>query len=132
MGSSAGPDMFYHLPRQVYACRTDGGGIVFLDAGRNRYFGLGGDMSVARLADLIGGLHDRECLQNRECARVRSQMKTSSDGQQTSVAAVERLALRLIEAGLLGRGPGEDLTTRNDGWVPPPDIPLSMAAVEAT
>jgi hypothetical protein len=118
MVGSADAEECYHLPRQVYACRTEGGGIVFLDAGRNRYFGLGGGGSVARLSDLIEGLADRESAQTP---------RSSSDQQQVTAAAVEGLAGRLIEAGLLGRGADEDVSKKDMPRVPPPDIAASMA-----
>jgi hypothetical protein len=41
----------YHLPRYVHVCRTDDG-IVFLDARRDRYFGLGGTRADG-LSDLV-------------------------------------------------------------------------------
>jgi hypothetical protein len=109
-------DRFYYLPWQIYACRTDGG-IVFLDARRDRYIGLGGASST-RLGDLVVNLT------NRTGAR--------RDVRDPAVAVeqLERLADTLIQRGLLCRGTGEGLR-RSDPSLPPPQIdalPLEINA----
>jgi Transglutaminase-like superfamily len=96
---------FYYLPRQVYACRTDGG-IVFLDARRDRYVGLGG-ASGARLGDLVVNLTDRGGTRQDLC------------DPAIAVEQLERLADTLIQRGLLCRGTGEGLCRRGPSLAPP-------------
>jgi hypothetical protein len=72
----------YHLPRQVYACRTQGA-VVFLDARKDRYYGLGG-MEICRLLDRV------------------------DDCQSVDTERLEHLADMLVRRGLLCRGAAED------------------------
>ena len=89
-GSRDVSDPCYHLPQHVYACRTDDG-VIFLDAGHDRYFGLGG-AGVMALPEFVGnwpsGTHS-----------VRSAAETPP-----AYAEVQRVADNLIERGLLRRG----------------------------
>jgi len=77
----------YRLATQVYACRTDGG-VVFLDASRDRYYGLGGT-EIARLLDWVV-----------DCQNLDRGVEGGSD---TPIVAerLERLANMLMRQGLL-------------------------------
>jgi len=117
--------MRYHLPSYVHACRT-GGGLVFLDARRDRYFGLGG-AHVGRLAERVTGLCGDERapdgLPSQDDPPGQDGPPSQDDPPSQSVVMdkVEGLAERLIGAGLLGRGSG-DVPRRHDKSVPPPEM----------
>jgi hypothetical protein len=84
----------YRLPRQIYACRTQGS-VVFLDAGKDRYYGLGG-MEICRLLDLVD-----------DCS-YSDQYPQQGPTQPVDMERLERLADMLIRRGLLCRGATED------------------------
>ncbi len=105
----------YHLPPHVYACRTESG-VVFLDARRDRYFGLGG-AQIGRVADHVIGLPGSSAVRN------------AHDEQSVTDEQVERVARKLIEAGLLRAGSGEDVQ-RDDKSIPPPDITQELHPYE--
>lgn len=109
-------DRCYDLPQHVYACRTDDG-VIFLDAKRDRYFGLGG-AGVAALPDFV-----RNWPSGNTSAR---------SGGETSVprAEVRRVADNLIERELLCRG-GDEKNPRRRTSAPPLSMDLPRAAVEA-
>jgi hypothetical protein len=106
-GSAVARDQCYYLPPHVYACRTDEG-VVFLDAKRDRYFGLGG-AGVAALPAFIknwGGL---------------GLDAHSANEISISHVEVQRVAYNLIQRGLLRRC--------DDGGEPThhtPALPLTM------
>ena len=110
-------DGLYHLPPLVYACRTDGG-ILFLDARRDRYFGLGG-ANITRLADLVVNLR------NRDGAWV-----DLRDPPAVASPQLERAANTLIQRGLLCHGSGEG-ARRGDVSLPPPDINAAIPEIGA-
>lgn len=82
-------DQCYYLPQHVYACRTDEG-VVFLDAKKDRYFGLGG-AGVAALPAFI---------KNWTGPEPSAGSASESMGLQ---GEVQRVAANLIERGLLRR-----------------------------
>lgn len=105
----------YYLPPHVYACRTPSG-IVFLDAKRDRYFGLGG-AHVAQLADQVIGLSGKRTVGD------------DAPSPAVSVAVVERVAKKLIGAGLLCLESGQTAQTAPRQpqteaiqSIPPPDM----------
>jgi hypothetical protein len=120
-GSRAGAvgvrDGLYHLPRLIYACRTDGG-IVFLDARRDRYFGLGG-AKIARLADLVVNLRNRD-----------GAWADPRDPLAVASPQLERVANTLIQRGLLCHGSGEE-ARGTDVSLPPPEIDAALHEIGA-
>lgn len=106
----------YYLPPHVYACRTDEG-VIFLDAKRDRYFGLGG-VAVTTLPHFIENwtVGDRGHL-------------TSSEPPLLSLEA-QRVADNLIERGLLRRC-GDQETPIHRRTVPPLAMDLPRAATAA-
>lgn len=111
----------YHLPREIYACRTHGA-VVFLDASKDRYYGLGGP-EMCCLLDLIDDEHTALDPQSRY-----------SPAQPVDMERLDRLADMLIRRGLLCRGTGElhrDKSLRKDSQrLPVPQIdPPQWAAV---
>jgi hypothetical protein len=93
----------YHLPRHVYACRTDDG-LVFLDTRHDRYFGLGGER-VGALPELILNWPDRDRGQWKVCR------------PPAASADLIHLADSLVRRGLLCRGDAVD-PRRNDKVLP--------------
>ena len=107
-------DRHYSLPRHVYACRTDDG-VVFLDAKRDRYFGLGG-AGVMALPDFVGNWPTQP-------GRMTKPPMDAPDircGDPTPIphAEVQQVADKLIEQGLLCRG-GDEAPLISRVSVPP-------------
>jgi hypothetical protein len=106
----------YYLPPHVYACRTEEG-VIFLDAKRDRYFGLGG-AGVAALAEFIENWAAND-------SGVRSGYAPVSHGE------VQRVAENLIERGLLQRcSADQEISTRRSS-APPLAMDLPRALTEA-
>ncbi len=105
----------YHLPPHVYACRTHSG-IVFLDAKRDRYFGLGG-ARVTRLADRVVGVRGKDPLPDDHPV------------QSVELEEVERIARKLIDAGLLCPE-SDDGSPRDDLSIPHPAMELEWTVSE--
>lgn len=89
----------YHLPRQIYACCTHGA-VVFLDARKDRYYGLGGP-EMCYLLSLV-----------EECPAL-DPPPQASPAQPVDLERLERLADKLIRRGLLCRGADEDHPDRS-------------------
>jgi hypothetical protein len=109
-------DHCYYLPPHVYACRTDEG-VVFLDAKRDRYFGLGG-AGVAALPGFIKNWAGQDpCTQSVS---------------ETSISHIEvqRVAGNLIQRGLLCRCSDEGNLTQHTS-APPLAVDLPQSVVEA-
>ena len=108
-------DQPYYLPQHVYACRTDEG-VIFLDAKRDRYLGLGG-AGVAALPDFISNWAEHRC---------------GAASAQTSIShgELQRLADSLIERGLLRRCSGEESPKRRSS-APPLTMDLPRGLTEA-
>jgi hypothetical protein len=108
----------FHLPRQVYACRTQGS-VVFLDARKDRYYGLGG-MEICRLLDLVDECSDSD------------QHPQQGPAQSVDMERLEHLADMLIRRGLLCRGAAEehrDESLRKDSQrLPAPQIDPPLLA----
>jgi hypothetical protein len=112
-GGSVAAARCYYLPRHVYACRTDDG-VVFLDAQRDRYFGLGG-AAVSALPSLVRNWPSGDA--GERSPRVPN-------------AEVEQVANKLTERGLLCRGENDQGRTPRTS-VPLLAMDLPPAAVEA-
>jgi hypothetical protein len=113
-GTAIVRDLCYQLPEHVYACRTDDG-VIFLDAKRDRYFGLGG-AGVAALPHFVSNWPGGDA---------------SRSGQAMEVphAEVHRVADSLIQRGLLCRGRDESPPRRTG--VPPLSVDLPKSVLEA-
>jgi hypothetical protein len=106
----------YYLPPHVYACRTDEG-LIFLDAKRDRYFGLGGAGITALPASIEnwGGGNPN-----------------AHNGNEPPVSPIEvqRVANNLVERGLLRRCGSRELPVRRSS-APPLAMDLPQEATQA-
>ena len=108
-------NLCYELPEHVYACRTDDG-VIFLDAKRDRYFGLGG-AGVLALPQFVSNWPGRDT-----GGRNGSEMEVPR-------AEVDRVADGLIQRGLLCRSRNESPPRRT--CVPPLSVDLPKSVLEA-
>ena len=104
----------YQLPEHVYACRTDDG-VIFLDAKRDRYFGLGG-AGVSALPYFVANWPGSDT--SRGC-----------NAKEVPHAEVHRVADGLIQRGLLCRSRNESPPQR--ACVPPLSVDLPKSVLEA-
>ena len=107
ISGTLGPEIHqkrYRLARRVYACRAQCV-VVFLDARRDRYYGLGG-VDILRLFDLVCGFSDTD-------QPLRESAEPPIDPER-----LERLANTLVGRGLLcdrGDEGGDDEGAQKDG-----------------